>query len=590
MSRNIPAKASLKISVQEASQQNTIHGKVLFTSYKGRNCAFLIRKDRLTAACVLAETASKIGAVYIGKIKNMAKNIDACFVEISDGEICFLPLKKAVSPYLLNRGYDGRLVEGDTLLVQIERDPQKGKQASVTAHISLSNDYFVVTMGAKHFFYSSKFDKAQREMLHKNSTMLLGEKVVDLNGGLVQNWDSLLSEASKKRLAADNISVKFLPLPSTGCIIRTMAAAKFDSLTAADAAKKKSFPEEDLSGNTLSEHFFQLTEQYARLLHTARYRSCFTCLKEAPSAVESVLRGLVSEHEYQEIVTDSQELYEMLSEYNSDAKGIVLENIQENIPESVTESTSENVRKNVTESISENVRKNVTESISENVRRNVTESISENIKKNVTENISENVRKNVMESISENVRRNVTESISENIKKNVTESISENVRKNVMEEECAHNKCKSLRLYQDKMLSLSKLYSIESRMETALGNRVWLKSGGYLIIEPTEALTVIDVNSGKYETNKSNEDTVLAVNLEAAEEVALQLRLRNLSGIIIVDFINMAQETSKNQIMTLLKQLTAKDVVKTTVVDMTALGLVEITRKKTSKPLREQLR
>ncbi len=550
MSRNIPAKASLKISVQEASQQNTIHGKVLFTSYKGRNCAFLIRKDRLTAACVLAETASKIGAVYIGKIKNMAKNIDACFVEISDGEICFLPLKKAVSPYLLNRGYDGRLVEGDTLLVQIERDPQKGKQASVTAHISLSNDYFVVTMGAKHIFYSSKFDKAQREMLHKNSTMLLGEKVVDLNGGLVQNWDSLLSEASKKRLAADNISVKFLPLPSTGCIIRTMAAAKFDSLTAADAAKKKSFPEENLSGNTLSEHFFQLTEQYARLLHTARYRSCFTCLKEAPSAVESVLRGLVSEHEYQEIVTDSQELYEMLSEYNSDAKGIVLENIQENIPES----TSENVRKNVTESI------------------------------------SENIKKNVMESISENVRRNVTESISENIKKNVTESISENVRKNVMEEECAHNKCKSLRLYQDKMLSLSKLYSIESRMETALGNRVWLKSGGYLIIEPTEALTVIDVNSGKYETNKSNEDTVLAVNLEAAEEVALQLRLRNLSGIIIVDFINMAQETSKNQIMTLLKQLTAKDVVKTTVVDMTALGLVEITRKKTSKPLREQLR
>ena len=103
-------------------------------------------------------------------------------------------------------------------------------------------------------------------------------------------------------------------------------------------------------------------------------------------------------------------------------------------------------------------------------------------------------------------------------------------------------------------------------------------------------MTVIDVNSGKYETNKSNEDTVLAVNLEAAEEVALQLRLRNLSGIIIVDFINMAQETSKNQIMTLLKQLTAKDVVKTTVVDMTALGLVEITRKKTSKPLREQLR
>jgi Ribonuclease G/E len=512
----------------------------------------------LTAACVLAETASKIGAVYIGKIKNMAKNIDACFVEISDGEICFLPLKKAVSPYLLNRIYDGRLVEGDTLLVQIERDPQKGKQASVTAHISLSNDYFVVTMGSKHIFYSSKFDKEQREMLHKYSAMLLGENVVDLNGGLVQNWDSLLSESSKKRLAADNISVKFLPLPSTGCIIRTMAAAKFNSLTAADAAKKSSFPEENLSGNTLSEHFFQLTEQYARLLHTARYRSCFTCLKEAPCAVESVLRGLVSEHEYQEIVTDSQELYEMLSKYSSDAKGIVLENVQESVQESI----SENAQKSVQESFSENVQENVPESIFENVQKIVPESISENVQKSVQESIFENVQKSVQESISENVQ----------------------------EKESAHNKCKSLRLYQDEMLSLSKLYSIESKMETALGSRVWLKSGGYLIIEPTEALTVIDVNSGKYEAKKSNEDTVLAVNLEAAEEVALQLRLRNLSGIIIVDFINMAQETSKNQIMTLLKQLTAKDVVKTTVVDMTSLGLVEITRKKTSKPLREQLR
>lgn len=76
-------------------------------------------------------------------------------------------------------------------------------------------------------------------------------------------------------------------------------------------------------------------------------------------------------------------------------------------------------------------------------------------------------------------------------------------------------------------------------MEEALDTRVWLKCGGYLVIEPTEAMTVIDVNSGKNEAKKAGEDTYYQVNLEAAEEVARQLRLRNLSGIIIVDFINM---------------------------------------------------
>ena len=148
MSRQIPAKDSLSISNKEAAERDTVQGKVLFTSYQGRDCALLIQRDRLTAACVLSEMTSKIGAIYIGRIKNMVKNIDACFVEIADGEICFLPLKEAAFPCLLNRTYDGRLVEGDILLVQIERDAQKTKQASVTAHISLSNDYFVVAMGS----------------------------------------------------------------------------------------------------------------------------------------------------------------------------------------------------------------------------------------------------------------------------------------------------------------------------------------------------------------------------------------------------------------------------------------------------------
>lgn len=454
MSRQIPAKNSLSVSEQETKERDTIQGKVLFTNYRGHDCALLIRKDRLTAARVLSEMSGRIGAIYIGKIKNMVKNMDACFVEIADREICFLPLKKAVFPYILNRTYDGRLVEGDTLLVQVERDAQKNKQASVTAHISLSNDYFVIAMGTQQISYSTKLGKEKRETLRKRMTYLFTEGAIARNGELIQEWDNLLSACSAGRLAADNISTDLLPLPPTGCIVRTKAA------DAADALQEP-----------LQTYFFALTEEYARLLHMARYRSCFTCLKEAPGVVEAALQELADAQEYQEIVTDNEKLYEELQAYCE-----------------------------------------------------------------------------------------------------------------------SHEDARPLRLYQDNLLTLSRLYSIESRMETALESRVWLKSGGYLIIEPTEALTVIDVNSGKYETRKGNEDAALTVNLEAAREVALQLRLRNLSGIIIVDFINMTQDASRTQVMTLLRQLTGRDRTRTVVVDMTPLGLVEITRKKTSKSLREQLR
>lgn len=146
-----------------------------------------------------------------------------------------------------------------------------------------------------------------------------------------------------------------------------------------------------------------------------------------------------------------------------------------------------------------------------------------------------------------------------------------------------------LRFYQDEQLSLAKLYSIDTRLEEALARKVWLKSGGYLVIDPTEALTVIDVNSGKMNKKKESEAMYLQMNLEAAEEIAIQLSLRNLSGIIIVDFINMKDEEDRKKLMAHLGDLLKQDPVKTTLVDMTALGLVEITRKKMNSPLKEQL-
>ncbi|MDF2943831.1 MAG: hypothetical protein K0S01_2689 [Herbinix sp.] len=147
-----------------------------------------------------------------------------------------------------------------------------------------------------------------------------------------------------------------------------------------------------------------------------------------------------------------------------------------------------------------------------------------------------------------------------------------------------------LRFYKDPLLSLANLYGINDKLGDAVRPMVWLKSGGTLIIQPTEALTVIDVNTGKAVAGKKKvQETFLKVNREAAKEIAKQIRLRNLSGIIIIDFIDMELKKDKDLLMEELAEYFKKDPVKTTLVDMTALGLVEVTRKKVRKPLHEQV-
>ena len=151
---------------------------------------------------------------------------------------------------------------------------------------------------------------------------------------------------------------------------------------------------------------------------------------------------------------------------------------------------------------------------------------------------------------------------------------------------------KAPRLYQDNMLSLSALYSIETHLKQALDKKVWLPSGGYLVIEPTEAMVVIDVNSGKgsNEKNAGRKNLYLKINLEAAKEIARQLRLRNYSGMIMVDFINMDAKEDRQKLLTCLEACLKEDSIRTRLVDMTALGIVEITRKKVSRPLMELLK
>lgn len=144
-----------------------------------------------------------------------------------------------------------------------------------------------------------------------------------------------------------------------------------------------------------------------------------------------------------------------------------------------------------------------------------------------------------------------------------------------------------LRLYKDKLLPLHKLYGIEVHLEHALKERVWLKSGAYLVIQPTEALTVIDVNTGKCISKKKDDETYLRINIEAAKEAARQIRLRNLSGIILVDFINLSKEEYMDELLSVFRHELQKDPITTSLIDVTKLQLVEVTRKKVRKPLHE---
>nr|WP_304955950.1 ribonuclease E/G [uncultured Acetatifactor sp.] len=495
MSRKIVEKSSVTITEEEAKLRQTTASqrKLLFTSYHGQRCALSIQDNRLAEASFFPKIPSKIGSIYIGKVKNVVNNINACFVEIEKGELCFLSLKENTVLQPLNRIADGRILEGDDILVQVIRDAQKSKRASVTTQISLSNDYFVLSMGSKKVCYSTKLSRKQKERLNH---FLLEAGILNMeqehsmeerhsieqmhsmeekhtrekSGYLAQECQVLLSDACLTRLKSEGLDMDSFILPSTGMIVRTKT-------------------EESESKEELLTHFYDLTAQYIRLLYVARYRSCFSCLKRADTEIETVLQQFAgyrdraaedltadvpcycdAKNPEWEIITDQESSYEQLMQYK---------------------------------------------------------------------------RENALEI--------------------------------------------PIRLYQDSMLSLSALYAVEGKMRTALDRRVWLKSGGYLVIEPTEALTVIDVNSGKCEDGKNPQDTYRRINLEAAREAAFQLRLRNLSGIIIVDFINMRSSSDNSQLLHVLKSLVKQDKVLTTVIDMTPLGLVEITRKKISKPLWEQL-
>lgn len=169
-----------------------------------------------------------------------------------------------------------------------------------------------------------------------------------------------------------------------------------------------------------------------------------------------------------------------------------------------------------------------------------------------------------------------SEEVYELVKREYHDSLPEEYRKRIR-----------LTLYRDELLPLSGLVNLKAGLERARDKRVWLKSGSYIIIEQTEALVSIDVNSGKNEGKGLREDVILRINEEAAEEIARQLRLRNLSGIIIIDFINMKTRENNEKLIRSLKKALKTLETKAVFMDMTKLGLVELTRKREGKSLEE---
>ena len=174
------------------------------------------------------------------------------------------------------------------------------------------------------------------------------------------------------------------------------------------------------------------------------------------------------------------------------------------------------------------------------------------------------------------------------VKRILRDVVTEDVRRIIVNSRFTHEKIMELveprtlryKITLSDEMDLFSKYNIQQELTRALKRKVWLKSGGYIVIDQTEALVSIDVNTGKYVGSVNLEDTVFKTNIEAAVEIARQLRLRNIGGIIIVDFIDMDDEDHRQEVLKKLEEQLERDKVKTHILGMTSLGLLEMTRKK----------
>lgn len=364
--------------------------------------------------CRRKDEISILGNIYVGKVINIVKNIQAAFVQIEDGIICYYSLKENPEPIYIKKSGGSELVQGDEILVQVEKEALKTKDPVASSNLNIPGKYMAITTGNQKLGISSKISSEKRQELK------------DFFGKL--------------------------DLQGNGIVIRTNAATA--------------------SPEMLGKEFDFLMGRLQKMKETAVHRTAFSLLYRADSFYLQRLRNMY-EGELDKIITDVKEVYTEIEEYLSKYQPADRER---------------------------------------------------------------------------------------------------------------------LNFYEDNILSLPALYNITRDLERTLQHQVWMKSGAYLVIEPTEACTVIDVNTGKCDSKrKDRQKTFLKINLEAAKEVANQIRLRNLSGIILVDFIDLEKEEDREQLMHELRELLKKDAVPANLVDMTKLQIAEITRKKQKRPLHEQI-
>ncbi len=371
-----------------------------------------------------APDTAKIGDIFVAKVVNVTKQINAAFIDYAPGKKGYLPIVSGYTPVITNRRYDGRILAGDELLVQLEKEAVRTKEPVFTMNLSLAGKYSVVSNANTYKGVSNKCSKSQKEQLR----------------------------------------AVIPPDCSYGVVVRTNAA----SLLGTENTKEEA-QESQSKLQPVTEEIAELSKKMSTLLEEGVHRTCYSRIWQSPPPYLTNMRD--ERNKYRQIITDSRGLYEELRAF-----------ISLYMPEQLA-------------------------------------------------NIS---------------------------------------------------------LYQDEY-PLQKLYRVETQLEELLSKKVWLKSGAYLVIEKTEAMYVIDVNSGKNITKKDNAAYIYQINMEATVEIMRQIRLRNLSGMILVDFINMEDKQQATALLQELRALAKQDRVLTSVVDITALGLVEITRKKTTKSLYEQL-
>jgi ribonuclease E len=357
---------------------------------------------------------SMVGNVYLGRVQNVLPGMEAAFIDVGRGRNAVLYAGEVSYDEDVEAG--GRRIEavlkqGQSVLVQVTKDPLRGKGARLTAQVSLPGRYLVYVPDGSASGISRRLSDAERERLRR--------------------------------------IVKRIRPSEAGVIVRTAAEGASEEDLAADLERLK--------------------KTWESIKRKSRRARAPKALYEEPELTERVVRDVFSPTEFQQIVTDSRDVFERVRAYLQDVAPELVERIR----------------------------------------------------------------------------------------------------------------------YHDGALALFEEFHVAEQIHKALERKVWLPSGGHVIIDRVEAMTVIDVNTGKHVGKTNLEETVVKTNLEAAEEIARQLRLRDIGGIIVIDFIDMLFERNRAQVIQTFQEALARDKTRSQVFDITPLGLLEITRKKVSAGLLE---